>query len=166
MRVFLLFLFQLIALSVFSQGEEFKVHSNGLIYDEQTMSQLRAMVDSLNHSFENLPINKRHQSLPQAKVHYLEFHYGDFSKIREKLENNLEFERIIADHPKVKLMKNQLVIRFMDDDKRFIYQKLFLNGDYPLKISTIFPFYPFDSYKGKWVYKYNLECPHFLGQLC
>jgi hypothetical protein len=53
-----LFLLCLTSLWAYGQEGEFKIHNNGLIYDDVTMARLGAIVDSLNLKFRSCDLSK------------------------------------------------------------------------------------------------------------
>lgn len=53
----------------FAQSQEFQVHDNGLIYDEQTMDKLSLIIDSLNLRFKSCDLSHPYFALHQGKAH-------------------------------------------------------------------------------------------------
>lgn len=53
----------------YSQTNEFRVYSNGLIYDESTMQKLGSIVDSLNLKFRSCDLAHPYYANPQGMAH-------------------------------------------------------------------------------------------------
>lgn len=107
-----------IAHSCFSQAGEFETYSNGYIYDEKTMGQLRHIVDSLNFSFQGCDLSRRYKAISQACAHYIVLDTGNIREAKKDLEKNMPFEQFMTKFPACKSQLDILVIRFMykDDD--------------------------------------------------
>ncbi len=66
MKPCILFLLCLNSLLAYSQEVEFKIHNNGLIYDEPTMARLGVIVDSLNLKFRSCDLSHPYYSFEQG----------------------------------------------------------------------------------------------------
>ena len=133
-------LIQLIALFVVSltataQDTEFTIHDNGLIYDEQTMSRLGYIVDSLNLRFKSCE-PKQYYSLAQGFATRVEVK-KEIQQARQAMNSNMplnEFlERFrVADKRREWIVK----YRYTDyrDKKILEYAGLPLRDDHRLSI--------------------------------
>jgi hypothetical protein len=66
MKPYVLFLLCLTSFLAHGQEGEFKIHNNGLIYDEVTMARLGAIVDSLNLKFRSCDLSHPYYSFEQG----------------------------------------------------------------------------------------------------
>jgi len=66
MKPYVLFLLCLTSLLAYGQEGEFKIHSNGLIYDDVTMARLGDIVDSLNLKFRSCDLSHPYYSFEQG----------------------------------------------------------------------------------------------------
>ena len=81
----ILFLFISINLSFSQTPNEFGLYSNGLIYSDTTIGQLKYIVDSLNLQFKTCDLSKNYKPLPT--------YYGQFIKLEK---SNFNSDRRIA----------------------------------------------------------------------
>lgn len=81
-----------------AQSAEFAIHSNGLIYNEQTMSRLSHIVDSMHIRFRNCEPHE-YKSLAQGPATY--FHLNtNLTQAREAIERNITPEAFLTKFPK------------------------------------------------------------------
>jgi len=156
----LTFLFLLMGLTCYSQVTEFRNSSNGLIYSDTTIRQLKFIVDSLNLKFKVCDLNKTYQSLYQARAHYVSLENGKILAAKLDMDANISFEDFIVKY-------NQAIIEKALPVVRFIYKNY--EGNDVMEISSIelsnkygheFHFNEdLQNYsgplKGKWIYKYH-----------
>ncbi|WP_111683568.1 hypothetical protein [Winogradskyella tangerina] len=101
------FIFILYGLQVNAQYNEFKTHSNGLIYDEQTVAQLRFIVDSLNLKFKACEITETYYALPQAKVLVIDI---NSRSVRRDIKNGITLEAFKEKYPNRSFSKPELLV--------------------------------------------------------
>ena len=79
---------------------EFATNSNGLMYSDADMRQLRFIVDSLNLKFKTCPLNRTFYSCPQARVYYVLFKSKDYDlqEIKKDIDAQTTFDEIIKKH--------------------------------------------------------------------
>lgn len=109
----------------FSQDGEFEVHQNGLIYSENSVTQLKKIVDSLNLKFKTCDYNKVFMSPKQAKAHFIRLEKGKVLEAKNAIENGISFEEFLKKNPKVEFEKNLLITKheYFDeyDEKDKVY---------------------------------------------
>lgn len=101
----------LITMAAFAQNDEFKVHSNGLIYSEHSMEKLAKVVDSLNLKFKSCDFDKRFFARQQVIGHLVRLDSGDIRAAKKDLDQNISFEDFCIKYPNVKIEKNVLVVK-------------------------------------------------------
>lgn len=146
-------------LSIYCQNGEFKTYSNGLIYNEQTMSKLSHIVDSLNLKFKTCDFDKTFHSEQQTIGHLVKLNKGDIKSAKKDLEQNISFENFCLKYPNSKVEKNILIIRkkyTTYDNKEIVRIEHFnLKNDYGFSIkSEDLTLYERD-FKDKWYFEYN-----------
>lgn len=138
----LLFLFFGLAVTVSCTAQEvrgeFATNTNGLMYNDADMNQLRFIVDSLNLKFKTCPLNKVYYSCPQAKVYYVLFKSSDndLLEIKNDINSNFQFNVIIQKYSAYIniLDTSEILIRTNSKDKNDEYY--YLQGN------------PFNGYDG------------------
>lgn len=117
---------------------EFATNTNGLMYNDADMKQLRFIVDSLNLKFKTCPSNKIYYSCPQGKVYYVLFKSTDhdLQDIKKDIDANLRFNEIIQKYsPHISILDtSKILVRTNSVDKNDEYY--YLHGD------------PFNGYNG------------------
>lgn len=109
----LLLLSTLVLLSfINSFSQEFEVHDNGLIYNEETMSQLKYIVDSLNLKFYTCDLGKTYLSKSQAMGHYIEMEDGQTWSAWQDIKDGISFDEFVNKFPEAKIVKDIPVVRF------------------------------------------------------
>lgn len=143
-------------ISAFSQNIEFKTYSNGLIYSEQTMSNLRHTVDSLNLQFKSCDLDVNFYAKYQTLGHLVELDSGDIESAKLDIEKNIPFEEFCAKYPQAKVEKNILIIRSKYTNslnKELVrFEHFDLQSDYGFSVESEDPQ---QNLKGKWLYRYN-----------
>ena len=80
----------------YSQWNEFKVYSNGLIYDESTMQKLGSIVDSLNLKFRSCDLAHPYYANPQGIAHVVDI---PSKTILTAIQDGISFETFEAKYP-------------------------------------------------------------------
>src|SRR5688572_13115838 len=114
-------LFALIPLLFFSnfsyaQETEFPKNKDGLIYSEQTMANLKTIVDSLNLKFRTCELNKTYRAKSQARAHFISMDKGNLKEAAKDLENQISFADFLKKYPKAKVEKDQFVVRYQGEE--------------------------------------------------
>jgi hypothetical protein len=100
-----------------SQGSEFKVYPNGLIYSEEAMFKLSYVVDSLNLKFKYCDINKKFYGLSQTVGHHVVLDTGNILQAKIDIENHISFDEFVQKYPLARVYKNNLIIRSIPYNK-------------------------------------------------
>lgn len=101
----ILLVFVLSAIQGFGQRTEFKVHSNGLIYDPQTMSRLEKIVDSLNLKFRTCDMAHPYHSFEQGLATIIQI---PSKAVLKYIESNPSLPDLLKMYPKVSKAKHDL----------------------------------------------------------
>ncbi|CAN5116318.1 hypothetical protein BH09BAC3_BH09BAC3_38230 [soil metagenome] len=81
----------------FAQDNEFKIHSNGLIYDSSTMKTLGHIVDSLNVKFRTCDPSHPYLSYEQGFAHYV---VAPSKAVRKLIHDGISFEDYARKYPR------------------------------------------------------------------
>lgn len=95
-----------------AQDGEFDIHSNGLMYSDTTMTQLRFIVDSLNLKFKSCELSKVYYSKSQAKAHYINLDKGNIKSAKQDMMNKIPFDTFINKYAPGTIEKDQLVVKW------------------------------------------------------
>jgi hypothetical protein len=155
--------FLFFSLSVFSQSSEFKTHSNGLIYDTNTVNKLKHIVDSLNLKFKACETTETYYAKPQSKVLVLKI---ESNGIKKDLKNGISLAEFKSKYPKVKISTPTLVVvdqhKYYNED-RTQFSTMSLSEDYGTNITFNSHFKINEKYsKGSWIYKSKWETVFYL----
>src|SRR5688572_6183609 len=103
----------------YAQETEFPKNKDGLIYSEQTMAKLKTIVDSMNLKFRTCELSKNYRGKSQARAHYISMEKGNLKEAARDLENQIAFADFLKKYPKVKVEKDQFVVKYNleEDDK-------------------------------------------------
>jgi hypothetical protein len=145
--------------AAWSQDGEFKEHSNGLIYHDTTMVQLRHIVDSMNLKYRKCDLYKDYYSYRQAVGWYIRL---DSSRFIQQAINDMKYgipiEDFLQRHPRATATKI-LVLKYMHENHKG-ERCLYYNGVIPQSWSS--PGIRSDDtlqlpkqQKGSWVYEYH-----------
>jgi hypothetical protein len=149
--IFLLLPILLIEQFGFVQAQEFKKNSNGLIYGEETVSQLKFIVDSLNLKFRTCELHKTYLSKAHARAHYVSLEEGNIKEARKDLEQQMPLEEFLKRYPKATVDKDLLVVRSTYTD---------YNGQKVLEFSSV----PFND-KGGYNIRFEEGSPQYESQI-
>lgn len=94
------YLYLLLIVTGVSYGQEFSIHSNGLIYDEATMNKLGHIVDSLNLKFRTCDVAQSYYSYPQGFATFVEVPSKAARKLIDEGATLEEYSRVF--HKSVK----------------------------------------------------------------
>src|SRR6187402_3025978 len=100
----LLLLFIGLAVTNYSSAQnnrgEFATNSNGLMYCDADMRQLRVIVDSLNLKFKTCPLNISFYFCPRARIYYVLFKSKnyDLHEIKKHIDARTTVNEIIKKH--------------------------------------------------------------------
>lgn len=104
------YLFFLLTLPCFAQTGEFPTYANGLIYDETTMDQLGAIVDSLNEDFRTCGVNKPYYATAQTYAVRVRI-TNKTKNVVEAIERNISLEDFLKQFPTTRIEDRKLAIR-------------------------------------------------------
>ncbi|QCR21629.1 hypothetical protein [Pontibacter sp. SGAir0037] len=109
--IFLLLSLLLIGQFSFGQVQEFKKNSNGLLYGEETIGQLKFIVDSLNLKFKTCELHKTYLSKAQTHAHFVRLEEGNVKGAQRDLERQMPLEEFLLRYPKATIDKDLLLVR-------------------------------------------------------
>jgi hypothetical protein len=146
----------------FSQDGEFEVHQNGLIYSENSVAQLKKIVDSLNLKFRTCDYKKVFMSPKQAKAHFIRLEKSKVSEAKMAIENGISFEEFLKKYSKTEFENDLLLVKheYFDEydkkDKVYISNLEFNRGDrYSIeKNKDEIRAFLNSNVNGKWMYTY------------
>ncbi len=120
----------------YGQYNEFPIHSNGLIYDESTMSKLAIIVDSLNLKFRSCDLSHPYYSFPQGMAHFVEL---PNKSIRKAVQDGISFEEFAARFPRQIKQRDYWIVKTSYENyegKKFIEYSGLPSGDreYSIKV--------------------------------
>ena len=148
-----------------AQSGEFVVHENGLIYDEQTMTQLSGIVDSLNLKFKTCDLDRTFYSKQQAVGYLIEISTGDFDAVKNDLQDNIPFETFIAKYPEAEVEHDVLILRNRYRDyygtEKVVIEHFDLKSDYGFRITSEDLSLLEKNLEGKWLYEYWEESDYY-----
>ena len=147
-------------LQPFAQLPEFTKSNNGLIYSDNTIRQLKFIVDSLNIKFRVCDLHKVYRAKAQAIANYIKLDTGNIKAARRDIEANISFGEFVKKYPGTKPDIDLLVVRFSykdyDDKDVTQFNSLELGGDHGYGISLNEKVDRFQKpLKGTWVFDYS-----------
>lgn len=104
----------------YGQYNEFKVHDNGLIYNETTMHQLGVIVDSLNLQFKTCDLSHPYYSYPQGMATLVPV---SNKVVRKQIQSGITLPEFLKLHPNHRDVKKIWVYQSRYENyegKRFI----------------------------------------------
>ena len=144
----------LFALNINAQYSEFETHSNGLIYDDHTVKQLRFIVDSLNLKFKACEITQTYYARPQAKALVIKI---NSAKVKRDLKKGMTLEAFKEKYPNRQLSQPNLLVYEVYENyqnkmvTRFSTKSIADEGDKVLQIDKELD--PMALYsKGSWIF--------------
>ncbi|PQJ10912.1 hypothetical protein CJD36_013150 [Flavipsychrobacter stenotrophus] len=166
-RIAIIALLSLFTANSFAQ--EFKEYSNGLIYSDTTMKELRFIVDSMNLKYKKCDPWKDYYSVSQAICNVVTLDTGDIKGAKRDIENNISFDAFCKKYPKAAVHRQLLVLRAIetdgDNDRIVQFSTIEPGNDYGPSLSftdtTLFN----KDLKGKWLYKYNTKQKYYREQV-
>lgn len=155
-----------------SQGQnaEFNIKSNGLIYGEQTIRQLRYIVDSLNLKFRTCELHKAYLAQPQTQAHYVSMQKGGLEEARRDMERHMPLETFLKKYPAAKVTRDLLVVKdsYTDYNGKEVYTFSSLElGDESRKVVR-FDGQPekfTQQVKGRWLVNYSPKAHGFPAEI-
>lgn len=155
MRNFLSVLGLFVSVVAFGQNSEFKIHSNGLIYSEHTMTHLSQVVDSLNYEFKTCNFNTRFHSVCQAFGHFITIPTKDLNEVQADMANKISLDDLITKYPTVEIERDILILKYFDKDyfgRDIIKFEEFGVGPYSKLIVTTHDIEKYqDDHRGTWL---------------
>ncbi len=88
------------------------LHSNGLIYSDQVIKNIREMVNNFNEEFKVTPLHKSYQSKTQAIGHYFAIKGTKAYQVVKDLEQNLSFNKLLLKYPEMQIERNLFVLKY------------------------------------------------------
>ena len=130
MKLLRIFFITFTATTACGQYNEFKIHTNGLIYTDATMNQLGTIVDSLNLKFRSCDLAHPYFSMPQGFAHYVDIRSKE---VRKLMEAGLSFEEFEKKYPRNVKRKNVWITKSQSTNYKDIpyieYESLPGNGN-------------------------------------
>lgn len=156
--------FLILALSTFtaySQGTEFGNYSNGLIYSDTTVKQLKYIVDSLNLKFRVCELDKVYLAKSQAKAHFIVLEKGDVKMAMQDIDAGISYEDFIRKYKHAEIVKELLVVKhkYQDYEGQEVVELSSVGFDDQYEYGFEFDGNDFKQYdkplKNKWIYRYS-----------
>jgi hypothetical protein len=140
-----------------SQGSEFKIYPNGLIYSEEAMFKLSYVVDSLNLKFKYCDINKKFYGLSQTVGHHVILDTGNILQAKIDIENHISFDEFVQKYPLARVYKNNLIVRSIpyNNARKVRFEEVDIEYGYGSAIVTNDATMLFVDCKDQWVIEYN-----------
>lgn len=158
-RCCIFFIGCLLSLSAFSQKQEFKVYSNGLIYSESAMSKLGLIVDSLNLKYRTCNLNPVYHSIYQTIGHIIKVDKEDIKKAKQDIKNQISWEDFLIKYPKTQVKRDVLVIRsnYTNYDKEELveFSEMQLKSGDGFSITSTDLTMQFKDMAKQWLYQYK-----------
>ncbi|MCS3531750.1 hypothetical protein [Chryseobacterium sp. JUb7] len=141
-------------------AQEFTTFKNGLIYNENTMTKLEKIVDSLHLKYKTCDLNKIFYSKPQTKGHIIRLDSNHVLQAKKDMDNNISFEDFMAKYPNAKIEKDALILKTRAknyQDKEIIrYEEMSLIDDEDLYIENDYKKNLYEKpAKNTWAYVYR-----------
>ncbi len=92
----LFYLILIVSTISYGQESEFQTFPNGLIYDEQTMSRLELIVDSLNLKFKACDLAHPYYSHYQGFAYFVSI---TSKAVRDAISNGISFDQFVQKYP-------------------------------------------------------------------
>ncbi|MEP7107949.1 MAG: hypothetical protein ABI760_08200 [Ferruginibacter sp.] len=92
-------------------NNEFRIYSNGLIYDDTTMHQLSHIVDSLNLQFKRCDLTRQYYAVSQGIGHFISIKKGNSKAALADLELQMPFTDFIKKYKSASVTENMLIIK-------------------------------------------------------
>src|SRR5689334_13841518 len=129
-----------------SFSQEFRQYSNGLIYNETTMANLRFIVDSMNLKYKKCDPWKKYLSPAQATCNAISLDSANVKKAMTDIKSGISFDDFCTKYPKAEIEKQLLVTRYKytdyDNNRRAEFSTLEMGKAYErsiqLKDSTMY----------------------------
>ncbi len=144
-----------------AQNSEFESYPNGLIYSDNTVTQLKHIVDSLNLKFKVCDLDKVYLSIPQAKAHFISLEKKDVKAAKNDIEAGISYEAFVQKYDQAKTEKDLVVVKFKYEDYKgndvFELRSLGFDGSsgYQFEFDGNSQNEYDKSVKGKWVLEYH-----------
>lgn len=143
----------------YSQETEFGKTNNGLIYSDNTIKQLKFIVDSLNLKFKTCNLTTSYYSKSQTKANYILLEKGNIKEAKNDLDSNISYDNFINKYKKSEIEKELLVIKSKGknyNEKDIVeFSSIELNRQYGHELNFENNLEIYDiPLKGKWVYNY------------
>jgi hypothetical protein len=97
------------AITGYGRQTEFPTYSNGLIYDDTTMTRLKFIVDSLNLKFKKCDLTKNYYAIPQVTGHYIRMETGDVLAAWADIQQDISYEDFVKKYPAAVKDSNVLI---------------------------------------------------------
>ena len=116
----------------YSQTNEFKIFSNGLIYDESTMQKLGSIVDSLNLKFRSCDLAHPYYANPQGMAHVVNI---PNKTVLKAVQDGMSFATFAEKYPRQVKHRDLWIVKTRyesyDGKKYIAYHGLPSGGDQP-----------------------------------
>lgn len=157
-QIFILFI-SICSINCFAQNE-FGRQSNELIYSDQTVKQLKFIVDSLNLKFKSCDLNKIYKAKSQTIGNYISLSGKQAEAAKRDLDANISFDNFIEKYPATEKEKDLLVVRFKYKNYKDVpvleFNSVELNGKYNHRITFTGDYIKYEEpLKQSWVINYE-----------
>jgi len=144
----------------YSQDTEFGKSTNGLIYSDKTIKELKSIVDSLNLKFKVCDLNKIYKSKLQCKANYIYLEKGKIKEAKKDIESNISYNDFIKKYRTAEVEKGLLVVKFQYKNykgkEEVGFNSMELDNKYQHEFNFEEDISTYDKpLEGKWVYQYS-----------
>lgn len=108
----LLLAFCCLLTTISNAQNEFEEHPNGLMYDEETMTHLTFISDSLNLQFQTCTDVPAFTSFPQGEGNMIRLDIEHQEEAIKAIENNISLEDFRLQFPSAKIGPKELIVRY------------------------------------------------------
>jgi hypothetical protein len=138
------------------QEAEFGKLYGGLIYSDTTISQLKAIVDSLNLKFKVCDLTRIYLSKSQTTAHFVSLEGPDVQRAGSDIEAGMPFDIFVKKYKKIKVERELVVLKSKYTDYRgkalTVFSTVALNGKYEHEYEFWNDLEKYDKpLKGKWI---------------
>lgn len=145
--------------SLYAQSE-FTTFKNGLIYNEETMSKLGKIVDSLNLKYKVCDLDQKFYSKKQTIGYLITIKKDKVGNAKKDIDNNISYKDFIAKYPNAIIKKDLLILKSKTKSYRnkdvIAYSEVSLDDYYGKNIEKDFNKTHFENNgKNTWIYEYQ-----------
>lgn len=138
-----------------NQYSEFEQHENGLIYSENTINQLKFIVDSFNVKFRSCEPSQTYLSLPHSKANYIRATGKQARLIKAALNKQTSFDSLLKKFSNLEILSNVVVVQFVSEKSEEKNINLFSLPSEASREIYLKNTGNIRNVKGQWVFEYQ-----------